>query len=124
MLVENKNSIKRSIYAVCFLFAVSNHTSANEQAGSVFELSLEALIQIKVSVSSHRPEAIRETPAVISRYNMNDMAALGLRTLKDVLSFVPGLTVQDHLFGQPFVSMRGVYEGFNQKVLFLLDGAD
>ena len=49
------------------------------------------------------------------------MQAMGLQDLREMLAFIPGVTVQDHLFGQPFVSVRGVYEGFNQKVLFLLD---
>ncbi len=84
-------------------------------------MSLEELVNVVVTVSSHRPEKINETPAIISRYNVKDMEGLGLYTLRDILSYIPGLTLQDHLFGQTFVSMRGVYEGFNQKILFLLD---
>ena len=86
-----------------------------------FSLSLDELADLTVTVSSYRPERIVETPAIISRYEADQLAGLGLRTLRDMLSFIPGVTVQDHLFGQTFVSIRGVYEGFNQKVLFLLD---
>jgi len=88
---------------------------------SLLRLSLEDLAALTVTVSSYKPESIVETPAIISRYDARKMAGIGLRTLQDMLSFIPGITVQDHLFGQPFVSMRGIYEGFNQKVLFLLD---
>ncbi|NVK37410.1 MAG: TonB-dependent receptor [Gammaproteobacteria bacterium] len=86
-----------------------------------FSLSLTDLSQVRVTVSSHRPESRLETPAIVTRLNVEEMRALGLTQLTDILSFVPGMQVQNHLFGQPFVSVRGIYEGFNQKVLFLLD---
>ena len=86
-----------------------------------FSLSLDELADVTVTVSSNRPERIVDTPAIISRYEADQLSGLGLRTLRDMLAFIPGVTVQDHLFGQTFVSIRGVYEGFNQKVLFLLD---
>ncbi|RKZ11220.1 hypothetical protein DRQ50_13945, partial [bacterium] len=97
--------------------ADSDSLSINE----LFNMSLAELMEIKVTVSSHRPELILDTPAIISRYDADEMAGMGLRTLRDMLRFIPGVTVQDHLFGQTFISIRGVYEGFNQKVLFLLD---
>jgi outer membrane receptor protein involved in Fe transport len=85
-------------------------------------MELKDLADLKVTVASVKPESIIETPAIVSRYDMETMSSLGLRTLKDVLSFIPGVVLQDHMFGQTIVMMRGVYEGFNQKVLFLVDG--
>lgn len=85
-------------------------------------MPLEELADLKVTVASTKPETIIQTPAIVSRYDMETMSSMGLRTLKDVLSFIPGVVLQDHLFGQTIVMMRGVYEGFNQKVLFLVDG--
>ena len=88
----------------------------------LFGMPLEELANLKVTVASADPETIVETPAIVSRYDMETMSSMGLRTLKDALSFIPGVVLQDHLFGQTIVMMRGVYEGFNQKVLFLIDG--
>lgn len=85
-------------------------------------MELKDLADLKVTVASTRPESIIETPAIVSRYDMETLSAMGLRTLKDALSFIPGVVLQDHMFGQTIVMMRGVYEGFNQKVLFLVDG--
>jgi outer membrane receptor protein involved in Fe transport len=85
-------------------------------------MELKDLADLKVTVASAEPESIIETPAIVSRYDMETYSAMGLRTLKDVLSIIPGVVLQDHLVGQTIVMMRGVYEGFNQKVLFLLDG--
>jgi len=92
-----------------------------EGESDLFELSLTDLSQIRVTVSSHRPESLLDTPSIVTRLDSADLRRLGLTDLTELLSFVPGMTVQNHLFGQPFVSVRGVYEGFNQKVLFLLD---
>ncbi|MBU0681115.1 MAG: TonB-dependent receptor [Proteobacteria bacterium] len=85
-------------------------------------MPLTELADLKVTVASAHPEFIIETPAIVSRYDMETLSSMGLRTLRDALSFIPGVVLQDHLFGQTIVMMRGVYEGFNQKVLFLLDG--
>lgn len=118
--------MKRNLYSTLLLLAIGHGLALDVMAEEtatkdLFDMSLEELHDVRVTVSSHHPEKISETPAIISRYKVDDMAALGLRTLRDILSYIPGLTLQDHLFGQTFVSMRGVYEGFNQKILFLLD---
>ena len=84
-------------------------------------MSLEELLNIKVSVASTEPERIIETPAIVSRYNAEDMAAMGLRTLKDLLSFIPGFVLQETRAGGTSIMIRGLVEGFNQKVLFLVD---
>jgi len=90
---------------------------------SLLQLSLEELIEIPVtaSVASNREEPIIFTPAIVSSYVVDDMAQFGLRTLRDVLSVIPGVIVQDGLNGNIQVMIRGISEGFNQKVLFMLD---
>jgi len=113
------NLFKLSLSFILFFGHVQVLLAANDDEIDFFKLSLEELGQ--VTVASHRPERIAETPAIVSVYNAGEMAEMGMRTLRDMLSFIPGITMQDHLFGQPIVSIRGIYEGFNQKVLFLLD---
>ncbi len=116
--------MKKGFSLYSFTGAVLLYLSCGYSHGEemdLFELPLSELLKLEVTVASHKPELISTTPAIVSRYEMDQMEKMGLRTLKEVLSFVPGVLVQDHLFGQPFVSIRGVYEGFNQKVLFLLD---
>ncbi len=76
---------------------------------------------MEVSVATGQRELLLDAPAVISRYSTDDMAKLGLRTLRDILSFVPGVVNQNGINGNMPVMVRGVSEGFNQKVLFLLD---
>lgn len=88
----------------------------------LLELDLEALLDVKVTVASARPEAVRNTPVVVSRLNAEEARRYGLRTLAEWLSLLPGVVVQETAIGTQAVMMRGLVEGFNQKVLFLLDG--
>ena len=91
------------------------------QAEELLDLSLTELGNITVTVASTHEETIQKTPAIVSRYEMDDMAKMGLRTLKDVLSFVPGVVLNDIKSGPTSIMIRGVYEAYNQKVLFLVD---
>ena len=93
----------------------------SQKSNDFLDMSLEELLNIKVSVASTDPERIIETPAIVSRYNAKDMAAMGLRTLKDLLSFIPGFVLQDTRGGGTSIMIRGLVEGLNQKVLFLVD---
>ncbi len=87
----------------------------------LFDLSLAELGEVKVTVASVKAESIARTPAVVSSYSRAEMVRLGLHTLKDLLSFMPGVMANDGTGGNTYVSMRGLHEDFNQKILFLLD---
>ena len=112
-------SIARTVIFYCF-FLFTNFAFSEDENFDFLDLTLEQLMQIEVTVASHKSEKIIATPAIVSRYNIDEMKSLGLRNLTDILSFIPGITIQDNVSGQPFISMRGIYEGFNQKVLLLL----
>lgn len=106
---------------MCLLLATSGGTTL-AQDKELFDLKLSELANLKVSIASHEAERIVDTPAVVTAYNAHTMQNLGLNTLEDVLSFVPGVVVQDTAIGTKAVMIRGIVEAFNQKVLFLLDG--
>jgi len=97
-------------------------SAQNEQLESIFHLSLEELLNVRVSVASTKPETVIETPAIVSRYNRIDLEKMGITTLREMFNFIPGVIVQDTLTGWASVQIRGIDELFNQKVLFLLDG--
>ncbi len=114
---ENINRI------VTLLFFVSCHVTANTtDHDSLFNLTFEELLNIKVSVASAKSETVIETPAIVSRYNRIDLERMGITTLREMFNFIPGVIVQDSLVGWASVQIRGIDEAFNQKVLFLLDG--
>ena len=85
-------------------------------------MSLQELLQVKISVASTQSETIHKTPAVVSRFSRRDLEKMGITRLEDIISFVPGLTVQDTAIGTKAIMARGLTEAFNQKVLFLLNG--
>ncbi len=108
----------RSVLA--FLLGWAFHGLAEET--DVYEMSLDQLLQVEVSVASTRAENPLHTPAVVSRLNVDELKAMGLHSLDQLLSMLPGVQVQDTAIGTKSIMVRGLFEGFNQKVLFLLDG--
>lgn len=109
-----------SVFTVFILFMSPITFSYESQ--SLFDLSLEELLNVTVSVASPDHESVIETPAIVSKYTKNDMEAMGITNLKEMFNFIPGVVVQSSLTGFASVQIRGIDEAFNQKVLFLLDG--
>lgn len=105
--------------ALCLL----PHSNAmSDELSSLLDLTLEELLDVKVSVASIKTETVIDTPAIVSRYNRTDLEKMGVTTLREMFNFIPGVIVQDSLPGWASVQIRGIDEVFNQKVLFLLDG--
>ncbi|MDZ4325153.1 MAG: TonB-dependent receptor plug domain-containing protein, partial [Pseudomonas sp.] len=87
----------------------------------MLDLDIEQLAKVQVRVVSARADKVVDAPGVVSRYSREDLEKLGVRTLKEMLSFVPGFVLQDTIIGTTAVAVRGLSDGFNQKVLLLLD---
>jgi len=64
---------------MCFVAHVS---AWNIDADTLFNLSLEELLNTRVSVASTKPETVIETPAIVSRYNRLDLEKMGITTLR------------------------------------------
>lgn len=92
-----------------------------EDAPDVFDMDFAQLKQLQVSVASARADSILDAPGIVSRYSTADLEKFGIRTLKDMLSFVPGFVLQDTPVGNAAVAIRGLSDGYNQKMLLLLD---
>lgn len=94
---------------------------AGAKAVDVFDMGLEQLSQLEVSVASGKRDSIVDAPAIVSSYSRADLEKFGIRTLKDMLSFVPGFVAQPTYIGNTAIGVRGISDGFNQKLLLLLD---
>lgn len=115
--------IIRSATAILLIAACSYiHAQPSTSSDGIFELSLAQLGDIRVGVASMNNERIMLTPAITTSYEIEDMQSLGFSHLEEVLSFIPGVVVQDSTIGTKAIMIRGIVEAFNQKVLFLLDG--
>lgn len=113
--------VKTSL-SLCLLFVFSSLGFSQDTHDMKDLLNMSISELLNVSVASTKTENIAHTPAVVSRYEASDMSHLGLRSLKDMLSFIPGFVVQTSEIGTVSIMIRGFVESFNQKVLFLLDG--
>jgi len=100
--------------------ALSAELTDNNTLDGLFSLSLEEVLalRMRVSVASTKPETITQTPAIVSTLNRQQMEKLGLTTLTDVLSFIPGFIMGKTHEGTAAVMIRGV----SVKALLLLDG--
>ena len=117
--------MKHSFYllaSLCTFYLVPSSFAYSDETNELLDLSLEELLNVKVSVASTKSENVIETPAIVSRYNRVDLEKMGISTLKEMFNFIPGVIVNDNLMGWSSAQIRGIDEIFNQKVLFLLDG--
>ncbi|BDX04735.1 TonB-dependent receptor plug domain-containing protein [Planctobacterium marinum] len=85
-------------------------------------MSFEQLLELEVSVASTQSENIVKTPAVVSRIDVGQLQKMGIHSLAEMIAMLPGADVQHTGIGTQSVMLRGLFEAFNQKVLFQLDG--
>lgn len=124
ILIMRKGGVLKSIItsAVSLVLLSPCASAQTEGLVSLSGLTLEELLNVKVSIASTESETVVETPAIVSRYNRIDLEKMGITNLREMFNFIPGVIVQDALGGYASVQIRGIDETFNQKVLFLLDG--
>jgi outer membrane receptor for ferrienterochelin and colicin len=87
------------------------------------ELSLEELLNIKVTVASGKQDLITDAPGVVSIITSEDIRYSGARDMIDVLRKVPGLDFAQDVENLIGPGIRGLWaqEG---KVLLLIDGLE
>ncbi len=107
--------------AITMTISAPVHAESPSADEGLTELSLDELLNIEVSVASIEPEPITQTPAVVSRYSVEQFRRLGLVSLRDILSFVPGVVTQSSNIPMDSIMIRGLWETFGQKVLLLID---
>ncbi len=91
---------------------------------NLLEMSLEDLMNIKVSVASKSEESLCDAPSSVTVFTSAEIANLGFRTLEDLLNFVPGFqTTRDIEQGTATrISSRGRASAQSESILFLLNG--
>ena len=86
------------------------------------DLSLEELIQIKVTSVSRRPEYLVDAPASIYVITNEDIRRSGVRTLPEALRLAPNLQVARVNASSYAISARGFNNSIGNKLLVLIDG--
>jgi outer membrane receptor protein involved in Fe transport len=110
--------------AVCAIFSsVVNADTVPEDLDALAELSLEQLMDVKITSASKFSQKASEAPASVSVLTAEDFRAYGWRTLADALASVRGFYVTyDRAYS--FLGARGFQPvgDYNSRVLLLIDG--
>jgi outer membrane receptor protein involved in Fe transport len=88
-----------------------------------FGVSIDALMNMKTSISSKKALTPRESPGIISVITQEEIHNSGARNLMDVLRLVPGIEFGYDLDGVLGIGIRGIW-GHEGKVLLLIDGQE
>src|SRR5256885_5410151 len=111
--------------AVFSVLCASAVTNSGQKPPDLTELSLEALMEIRVPTvygASKFEQKTTQAPSSITVVTSDEIKKYGHRTLADVLQSVQGLHVSyDRNYA--FLGTRGVNLGdFNSRILLLIDG--
>lgn len=104
-----------------FISSVTGQNENDEQ--NYYDLSLEELMELKVSVASQKALTSRESPSIISIISEEDIISSGARDLIDVLRMIPGLNFGLDVQGVTGLAARGNW-GHEGKVLLMIDGQE
>ena len=88
-----------------------------------YEMTLEQLMNVSVSVASDLPMTNRESPGIVSVITQDEIRKSGAHDLIQVLQSVPGFDFGFDVEGIVGVSVRGNW-GHEGKVLMLWDGME
>lgn len=101
----------------------STSTTNDEVLEDLFELSLEELMSVPVTVATKTAMTQRESPGIISVVTREEIINSGARDMIDVLRLIPGVSMETDVEGVVGIGMRGnwAHEG---KVLLLVDGQE
>jgi len=113
---------------IFFLSLTSNFINAKsieaDKIQHYVNLSLEDLMEVKVSVASSRPSTVFNSVSVVSTINRSMIDNFGFKSIEDALTIVSGFDVQRSYLKQSMPVSRGVLQDhYANKILFMIDGA-
>jgi len=107
--------------AICAANATPSQTS-DAQPGYL-NLSLEELLQVKVTSATLTDESLKSVPASVTVVSRAQIRELGVRTLEELMNYVPGYQSYRNDTGNNSYSSRSRRSASNNReVLQLLDG--
>ncbi|MEP5763317.1 MAG: TonB-dependent receptor [Halieaceae bacterium] len=103
--------------------SVAVNTSAREAASdSLFDLSLEELLNIQVTGASRKAQKLSETAAAAFVISAEDIERSGATNIPEALRMVPGMHVGQIDGNNYAVSARGSNDRYASKMLMMIDG--
>jgi iron complex outermembrane receptor protein len=114
----------QNVVPIFFLLLTSISSSyAAEDDKDIFDLSIEELMQVRISLATKTEETVLTVPSTITVFEQADIQALGVRNAYDIMNFVPGfqMTRGDWVGAVPKEHARGVYLD-NGYILVMING--
>ena len=108
-----------TVSALLAAFGPTLLTSAHAQD----ELSLDDILNLKLTVASKTAKTARESPGVVTLITTEEIRDSGARDLIDVLRTVPGLDFGEDSYGSTGLSVRGVW-AMEGKAQLSVDGIE
>ncbi|MFO7656085.1 MAG: TonB-dependent receptor plug domain-containing protein, partial [Bacteroidales bacterium] len=99
----------------------NNEINIRLEIEQIYDLSFEDLLNTKVSTVSLGEQNIADAPGVVRVITHDELNRLGIRTIKEALTLVPGFSLMQNDDEQIF-SVRGIFATTNQKILVMRDG--
>lgn len=87
----------------------------------IYEMSLDDLLNLKVSVASKSEQSIGDAPSSVTVITRDEMLNMGVKNVEELLNYIPGFVVEKDVtsYRKEHVSVRG---GRFYDVLFLYNG--
>ncbi len=97
-------------------------TSSTGAKHGIFEMSIEDLMQVDVSLVSRKGEALFTAPSAVYVISQEDIERSGATSIPELLRMVPGLQVTRMDANKWAVTARGFNGRFARHMLVLVDG--
>ena len=89
----------------------------------LMEMSLDELMNMTITTASKQAETLSESPAIVSVITAEELSALGVESLSEALTYLPGVNLSESYFGYATLNFRGIRQvHYNNKVLFMING--
>jgi outer membrane receptor for ferrienterochelin and colicin len=90
---------------------------------SIYTMSIEELMNTKVTIATKSEQLINQTPSIVSVITSEEIKNMGARELEDILQTIPGFELSKRYGGEYGLGVRGVKDSRNtSKLLILIDG--
>ncbi len=106
-----------------FLLPVTCFAGDPDSSKSFYDMSLEELMNIKISIASVKEMTPDESPGIVTLITKEEIQNSGARDLIDVFRLVPGLDFGGEVDGVVGIGIRGNWAS-EGKVLLLLNGME
>lgn len=106
-----------------FIFSVSRGQDSVPAVENLLDLSLEELMDIKVTTATRTSQKIGEAPATMNVITAKQIKERGYQQLEDALRDIPGIDfIHINGYVPTLIYFRGMYGAENLRALLMIDG--